>query len=189
MALDNLQKQALLSKINPVKFTDGKDVYKKYMDEYVVHEKGLFIFASSGVGKTHFVKNQKEKHWIDGDIFWEDTGAHPLIPWWTMGDTYMKEIDQRSDIATMYARKLGLWVMGASQNWLSPDGIVLPNWDLHQQQIIHREQNNYDGGAKSSDFEQVLAHRAYAEKVAQRDNVPIFSSIQEAVEALTKGIS
>lgn len=186
--LTDQQKTDLLNKVSPLKLVDGKDVFKKYMDEYVVHEKGLFILAPSGIGKTHFINNQSEKHWIDGDEIWTAAGAHPKTAWWTMGTEYTNEIDMRSDLITLYIKKLGLWVMGACHSWLKPDAIVLPDWETHKQYIVHREQNNYDGGATSKDFDQVLGHREYMEQVAKRDDVPIFHSLEEAVAVLTKDI-
>lgn len=182
------QQEELLNKVKPVAFIDGKDVFKKFMDEYIVHSKGLFILAPSGTGKTHYVKNQKEKHFIDGDEIWTATGAAPDYPWWTMGLEVMMQVDQRSDVVTMYAKELGLWILGASQYWLRPDGIVIPDWETHKKYILYREQNNYDGGATSNDHEQVLGHIEYMRELAKKENVPIFQSIEEAVEVLSKGI-
>lgn len=182
------QKIDLLNKVNPIKFTDGKDIFKKFMDKYVVHEKGLFILGPSGSGKTHFVKNQKEKHWIDGDEIWTATGAAPEIAWWTMGVEMINEVEMRSDVTTYYAKKLGLWILGASQRWLVPDAIILPDWEQHKQYIIKREQTDYDGGATSKDYDQVLGHREIMENLAKKEDIPIFQSIEEAVAALTKDI-
>lgn len=187
--MNDQQKNELLDKVKPVSFVDGKEIFKKFMDEYIVHKKGIFILAPSGTGKTHYVKNQKQKDFIDGDKLWTAAGAHPPTdPWWTMGIDVINQIDQRSDIITMYAKELGLWILGASQYWLKPDGIVIPDWETHKKYILHREQNNYDGGATSNDHDQVLGHIKYMRELAEKENIPVFQSIEEAVEALTKGI-
>src|SRR5258706_13488429 len=121
--MNNQQKQDLLNKLRPVKYVDGKDIFEKYLEEYVVHDRGLFIFGPSGSGKTYFVKNQTEKHWIDGDQLWYETGAQPEESWWTMGLDTIQEVDQRCDVITMYAKKLGLWIIGANQYYIRPDAI------------------------------------------------------------------
>lgn len=184
--MDDAYKEELLEKVFPVIFTDGRDFFRRLMSEYVVHKKGLFILGPSGSGKTHYVKNQVQKDFIDGDKMWNDSKAAPDIPWWTMGVEVINRVDQRSDVITKCARDLGLWVLGASQFWLKPDGIVLPDWEKHKEYIIHRETHNYDGGATSKDYDQVLGHREIMEKLAARENIPIFQSIEEAVEALSK---
>jgi len=165
-------------------FCDGKHVYKEFLDKYIQHKYGLFILAPSGAGKTHFVQHQERMDWIDGDELWTACGAHPDRAWWTEGDDAIAIIDQKSDVITGEAKRLGLWIIGASNYWLRPDAIVLPEWEQHKAYIKSREETNYDGGATSSDHDQVLGHRAWMEKLAQEKDVPVFSSIQEAVDAL-----
>ena len=169
----------------PLVFSDGAEIYKKFSEEYKTHEEGYFIMAPSGAGKTHFVKNQEEKHWIDGDILWGATGAHPKGEWWLESIERITEIDQQSDIITMQAKKLGFWIMGASNNWLVPDASVLPPWETHKKYIENRENNDYDGGAKSDRLEQVQGHRKWIEEWAKQNNVPIFESVDEATEFLS----
>lgn len=172
-----------LKKGVPVVFADGSFFYKKLAKKYVTHKKGFFILAPSGAGKTHFVKNQKKQHWIDGDILWEDSGAHPAAPWWTMGMDVINEVDQRSDVITEQAKKLGFWVMGASNFWLKPDAIVVPHWNTHKKYILAREKGDYDGGATTKDFAQVLGHRKLILEYVKK-GVKRFKSIQEAVDYL-----
>ena len=170
----------------PQMFCDGESVYKKFLDDYIQHDRGFFIVAPSGAGKTHFVQNQEEPHWIDGDIIWTACGAHPQTAWWTQGYEVISEIDQKSDVITVEAKKLGLWIVGASNFWLRPDAIVIPEWEQHKEYIRIREETNYDGGAKSEDHEQVLGHRAWLKQHAQKHDTPIFDSIEKAIEHLTQ---
>lgn len=165
-------------------FCDGKEILKKFQQEYVTHSKGFFILAPSGSGKTHFVKNQATKDWIDGDDLWLATGAQPQNEWWTEGLEVINEVDQRCDIITKQAKKNGLWIIGASNFWLMPDAIVLPDWKLNKQYIKKRENSNYDGGAKSDAFEQVKNHRKYMKQIARKNRVPIFKTIKEATTYL-----
>lgn len=166
-------------------FTDGTSVYGEFAKEYITHKQGFFILAPSGSGKTYFINHQKEKHWIDGDILWEKANAHPTEEWWLESREVNDEVDQKSDIITMQAKKLGFWILGASNFWLPPDAIVLPHWSTHKKYIKARETNNYDGGATSDRFGQVLHHRQRIRKW-KRSGVPEFKSIAEATECLTK---
>lgn len=168
----------------PLIFADGSTFYEEFAKEYITHKRGLFILAPSGSGKTHFISRQKEKHWLDGDALWEASNAHPKGAWWLESLEVINEIDQRSDVITAQAKKLGFWILGASNNWLKPDAIVLPHWSTHKRYIQAREQTHYDGGATSKDFKQVLGHRQWIRLWARR-GVPVFQSIQEAVAHLT----
>jgi len=69
----------------PSVFQKSEKVYAKFINETVAHTKGFFILAPSGTGKTYFVNKQKEKNWIDGDVLWVATKAHPNTDWWTKG--------------------------------------------------------------------------------------------------------
>jgi len=183
--LTKSEKAKLFREIQPLIFFNDKSIFKKFMDESIVHKNGYFILAPSGTGKTYFVTHQKEKNWIDGDILWEVTGAHPKRAWWTEGVETIFEVDQRSDVITHQAKKLGLWVLGASNFWLKPDAIVLPDLRIQKKFIVKRETINYDGGAKSEDFQQVLNHRAWIRnKWLKKEKVPEFKTIKEAVSFL-----
>ncbi|KKR23322.1 MAG: hypothetical protein UT53_C0024G0005 [Candidatus Yanofskybacteria bacterium GW2011_GWD2_39_48] len=168
----------------PLIFADGTDVYNKLKEAYITHPIGYFILAPSGAGKTHFINKQTEQHWIDGDHLWLSAKAHPDSQWWLEPYNIIDEIDQRSDIITVEAKKLGFWIMGASNNWLKPDAIVLPNWKTHKKYIKYRETHNYDGGAKSDRLQQVLDHRKQISRW-KKQGVPNFKSIEEATEYLS----
>lgn len=169
---------------SPITFTDNQAFYDEFATRYIKHDRGLFILAPSGAGKTYYCKNQSEPHWIDGDEIWEKAGAHPLLPWWTGGEETIARVDQRSDVITMEAKLQGLWIMGASNFWLKPDAIVLPDWDVHVAQIKEREENHYDGGAKLDALEQVKAHREFIMKWHTDHGVPLFKSVEEAANTL-----
>lgn len=165
-------------------FCDGEEVLKKFQEKYVTHTKGFFILAPSGSGKTHFIKNQKKKDWIDGDEIWMATNAHPQTDWWTEGIDVINEVEQKGDIITKQAKDAGLWIMGASNYWLIPDAIVLLDWNLNKKYIKYREDNSYDGGAKGDALDQVKEHRKYMKQIARKNKIPIFKSIAEATAYL-----
>lgn len=165
----------------PNSFQKNDVVYAKFLDSTAPHSKGFFILAPSGTGKTHYIKRQDEKHWIDGDTLWTATRAHPDNEWWNESLDIIKEVDARSDVITQEAKRKGLWIMGASNNWLAPDAIVLPPWETNVEYIKRREEGDYDGGLKTSHLAQLEAHRTEIEEMAKSKNVPIFDSIDSAV--------
>lgn len=168
-----------------VTYVNNQAFYDELGTRYRTHSKGLFILGPSGVGKTYFCKKQTEPHWIDGDILWEGAGAHPLnTPWWTGGEDVIHRVDQRSDVITMEAKLQGFWIIGASNYWLKPDAIVIPDWDTHVGYIRNREQSDYDGGAKSDALDQVKSHVAVIQKWHTDHGVPLFKSVDEAISSL-----
>lgn len=175
----------LLNIDTPVSFADGTDVYKKMSNSYITHEKGFFILAPSGAGKTYFVENQKEPHWIDGDDLWMAAKAQPQGAWWEKNIKVIEEVDQRCDVITSEAKKLGFWIMGASNHWLKPDAVVIPEWEVHLDFIKKREKEGYDGGATSNDVEKLEKSRNWMMRWA-KESVPIFDSLEEAVTFLKK---
>lgn len=174
--------------IDPVIFSDGKKFYERLAVKYRKHEKGYFILAPSGAGKTYFCNNQSEPDWIDGDELWMGAGAHPDIPWWTMGNEVINKIDKRSDVITQEAMDEGFWIIGASNFWLQPSAIVIPDWETHKLYIKKRHEGNYDGGATPDDHEQVLEHIETIKKWHTDYGVPLFKSVNEAAEALVKDL-
>lgn len=173
----------LLKPSIPLVFADGTNVYNKLAKKYIKHKVGYFILAPSGVGKTHFINNQKEPHWIDGDDIWAAAKAHPEGEWWLEEIPIIDEIDQRSDVITVEAKKLGFWIMGASNNWLKPDAVVIPDWDTHMKYISTRENTNYDGGLTSENVERVKSSRIWMSRW-EKEGTPIFKSVEEAVNYL-----
>jgi hypothetical protein len=177
----------LFSQDTPLMFADATAEFEKLGKQYIRHKKGFFIMAPSGSGKTHFVKNQTEPHWVDGDDLWVITKAHPAGDWWNDGVEAITIIDQRCDVMTAQAKRMGFWVVGASNSWLKPDAIVLPHWSTHKRYIRLREEGNYDGGATSAQLGGVLGHRKWIAKWAHA-GVPKFGSVAEAAAYLAKTI-
>ena len=157
---------------------------EEFSTKYMTHENGLFILAPSGAGKTYFVDHQTKKNWIDGDKLWTEAGAQPNRAWWLEGMPVISEIDRRCDKVTEMAKEKGLWIMGASNNYLKPDAIVIPDWEEHKKLIYLRETTNYDGGATSDRLDQVVGHRKWILEW-EKKGVPKFESIREAVDYLT----
>ncbi len=167
----------------PVIFADGTAFFSKLSTEYIRHDKGYFILAPSGVGKTYFVSKQVQKDWIDGDTLWPLSGADLTSDGWVSNPAIVEEVNRKSDVITHEARKLGFWIIGSSNDTLRPDAIVLPEWEQHREYIDFRESTEYDGGAKIEDLEGIKAHRAIIKKWAYK-GVPEFKSVEEASDYL-----
>lgn len=164
-------------------FTSGDDFFKQLSIEYIKHTRGFFILAPSGVGKTYFIDRQYIKQWIDGDYLWPATMADISDDEWEYDFNTVMEINNRCDVITDQARKQGFWIIGASNNWLKPDAIVIPDWDTHKKFIMKRENSVYDGGAKEHDFDALIKHRDWILKW-KNIGVPCFDSVQEATRYL-----
>lgn len=177
------KKYHLLDPLTPVVYADGSKIYARLARTYIRHDKGYFVLAPSGSGKTHFVKSQKNKHWLDGDELWMLAKSHPEGEWWLKNIEEIIEIERRSDVITAEAKKLGFWIIGADNYDLVPDAIVLPDWETHKEYIRKREESDYDGGATSDQLERVKKARKWIARHT-KFGVPQFKSVQEAAEYL-----
>ena len=166
-------------------FSSSDSIFNMLAEEYIMHDKGYFMLAPSGVGKTYFVTHQKENHWIDGDYLWDITGADYLGGEWVYDYAKVEDVNKRCDKVTFLAKQAGFWIIGSS-NWnLKPDAIVLPHWRVHKQRIVKRENTNYDGGAKSNDFAGVLKHRKLIAQWVKK-GVPRFYDVESAANYIEK---
>lgn len=174
----------LYSEDTPLIYTDGSSVYEKIKKEYITHDKGYFIYAPSGVGKTYFIKKQVTKDWIDGDVLWNKTHAFPNDDWWTRPGDELDSIERRADVITEQSKRLGFWIMGASCVSIKPDAIVIPPLKTHLKYIVNRENNNYDGGLTSKSIDKIKAFRKYVSRY-KKQGVPCFKSVDEAAYYLS----
>lgn len=179
----------LLNPEIPLIFTDGTEFFKKLEKDYIKHKKGFFIMGPSGVGKSHFYRTQKEgeRHWIDADRIWRWSKAMPKGAWWETPEL-IEEVEQKCDVITVQAKKMGFWLIGSANWWLKPDAIVIPHWRTHIKFIKKRELN-FDGGARANPKElaQVLRHRKWI-LTWQKKGVPKFNSVAEATKYLESTI-
>ncbi len=175
-------KHKLLDLNIPLTFADGADIYKSLGQKFVRHNKGLFVLAPSGSGKTRFVRAQRERHWLDGDLLWQITNAHPGGAWWLEDMTVIKKIQQRCDVITEEAKRMGFWVIGASNAWLKPDAIVVPDWETHRNWIRERESTP---NAIRADETEIKKHREWIMRWREQ-GVPKFGTVEEATDFLAK---
>lgn len=171
-----------LEEDTPIVFADGTSTYNELKKEYITHKKGVFIYAPSGVGKTFYINQQKEKHFIDGDYLWGLCGALPKGPWWLNEEVdELERFERRADIITEQAKKLGFFILGASRVNIIPDAIVLPPLETHIKFIKQRENHHYDGGLKSDNINKILNARERALK-SKGPNTLVFDSVHQACE-------
>jgi hypothetical protein len=173
-----------MNKNTPVIFTDGTTFFEELSKDYIMHDRGLFILAPSGAGKTHFVNGQEQKNWVDGDYLWPLAGADLSGDEWNDDLSQVEEINIRCDAITNQATKQGFWIIGSSNSSLRPDAIVLPPWNVHLAYIKKRENTVYDGGARAENIESLRSHRKIIAQWKHK-SVPAFMSIKEAAEYLS----
>ena len=168
----------------PLIFADGTAAYSKLAKTHETHKHGYFILAPSASGKTHFVTQQKTRHWIDGDELWLAALAQPAGAWWLEPIERAEQIEARCDVITLEAKRLGFWIVGGSNTWLKPDAIVIPNWQTQKHHLQQRTQGDNDGGFTNSQLERALIQRKWFNRWAKQ-GVPKFLSITEAADYLT----
>lgn len=174
----------LLDENTPLIYSDGTETYKRLAAEYKTHQTGFFILAPSGSGKTHYVTHQETKNWIDGDTLWTATHAHPKGEWWLKSLEEINEIERRSDVITMQAKRLGFWIIGVDCYSIVPDAVVLPDFETHKKYLqIRTDDPNHDGGQTMKQLENVLRARKYMESFSEK-GVPIFASVEQAANHL-----
>lgn len=169
----------------PIIFSDGTKFYTQLAKKYIQHSSGFFILAPSASGKTYFIDNQNNNDWIDGDYIWPATNADLSGGEWNANLEDVHEINRRSDVITYQAKKLGFWVIGSSNESLKPDAIVILPWETQLEYIRKRESTNYDGGATTTDIEEIRKHRNTVE-LWQDQDVPCFKSVNKAADFLLK---
>ncbi len=174
----------LLDDTTPLVFSDGTQVYKELAKTYKTHSQGYYILAPSGAGKAHFINSQKQMDWMDGDVLWMTTNAHPEGEWWLKPLTEIQQIERRSDIITTQAKALGFWIIGTDCYDIIPDAIVIPHWSTHKKYIRLRESGDYDGGATSAQLAGLLRARRWMAKFAKK-GVPKFNSVAEGAAYLS----
>lgn len=177
------KKIELLDIDTPIVFSDGTHIFDEIKKKYKTHERGLFVYGPSGIGKTYFVEHQKEKNWIDGDTLWVACNAFPKGEWWNLSSEEISSIERRADVITEEAKKMGFWIIGASSVNTIPDAIVMPDFETHLSYIKYRESHNYDGGMKSNDLDLIRENREYFSRF-EKEGVPVFTSIEDAVKYL-----
>lgn len=172
--------------LESVIFSNGQQFFDEQKLKYRTHKKGLFIMTPSGTGKTYYCKHQLEPNWIDGDDIWVESGAQPLTAWWDMGVSVIEQVEQRCDIITSQATTRGFWIMGSVNFWLKPDAIVVPEWNTLVERIrLRQNSGEYDGGMTETHLDQVKTHIRIITEWNTKHGVPMFTSIEDAVQALT----
>ena len=159
---------------NMLMFTCGKKVYSEYNKKYKKHKKGYVILGPPGIGKTTFIKKQtgKKKDWIDQDDLFCDLGVK-----WCKNKNNQKDFKLnylRADYMSEQSKNLGYRIIGALYWNYIPDAIVIITPSLHKKYLKNRK----------LDVKKVNIIKNDLKEMAKEHNIPLFSSIQKAVDFL-----
>ena len=165
------------------KFSNGSKVYKKYDKKYKRHEKGLVILGPPGLGKTTFVrkneadiiKSGQKLDWIDQDDLLHELGVDWHFNSNNQDDFRLNYL--RADYITEQSKQLGYWLIGSLFWEYKADAIVIPPWSIHEKYIKNR------GDLNPNMVKQI---RKLLFKQAKQMKIPLFLSIEDAVESLTR---
>jgi DNA polymerase III delta prime subunit len=166
------------SSTSTFKFSNGSNIYKKYKR----HEKGLVILGPPGIGKTTFIrkdekqiwKSRQKLDWIDQDDLLHELGVD-----WHFNSNNQHDFRlnyMRADYITEQSKQLGYWLIGSLFWEYKADAIVIPPWSIHKEYVKKR------GDLNPNIVKQI---RKLLFKQAKQMNVPLFLSIEDAVESLT----
>lgn len=165
------------------KFSNGSKVYKKYDKKYKRHEKGLVILGPPGLGKTTFVRKNEEDiiksgqklDWIDQDDLLHELGVDWHFNSNNQDDFRLNYL--RADYITEQSKQLGYWLIGSLFWEYKADAIVIPPWSIHREYVKKRRDLNPH---------MVKQIRKLLFKQAKQMKIPLFLSIEDAVESLTR---
>ena len=164
------------------KFSNGLNIYEKYDKKYKRHEKGLVILGPPGIGKMTFIRKDEKHIWKSGQkLDWidQDDLLHELGVDWHFNSNNQDDFRlnyMRADYITEQSKQLGYWLIGSLFWEYKADAIVIPPWNIHKMYVEKR------GDLEPNMVKQI---RKLLFKQAKQMKIPLFLSIEDAVESLT----
>ena len=151
-------------------FADATNIYNKYSQLYKKHTQGYIILGPPASGKTTFVNNQVNKHWIDADDLFNDLG----VDWHYNSSNHiqLKLNYTRADYILQQSKLFGFRIIGSLFWDYDPDAIVIPPLDIHIKYINYRTDLKY--------IEVIKIRNSLIQK-SKNKNIPTFNSCIEAV--------
>lgn len=170
--------------LNFYTLNQNKDKLNELKKNYKTHDFGKVILGPSCIGKTTFIKSQKEKNWVDTD----DIMSKLDVDW-----HYKEEIPEQMilnyrmvDFYLAQLKLQGFYILGSLFWEFTPDAIVLPSWKEHKKMLEKRkkqkENNELNFAWKMTNVD-VKKNRKFLKKLAKRRKIPIFKTIEEAINS------
>ena len=156
---------------------------KNTFSKFKTHEKGCVIFGAPGIGKTTYIINQKpkdgKKDWIDTDDLFgkKGTNAHFNAVNKDPSSSAFKLNYLRCDYSLELCKSLGFRIIGALFWEYVPDAIVILSDAKHKEYLKKRKDLNLQ---MVNNVNQILRN------IAKEHKVPIFNTIEEAVNYCNK---
>lgn len=160
-------------------------VFKELEKNYKTHRKGYVILGPMAIGKSYWLERQKLKNdkvdWLDQDDYLVKIGA---INWDVWKNPKPNSINYklqyiRADYGTTMAKALGYRLIGSNFLDLIPDAIVFVPEELHKKFMSTRN--------KSKKFrENIERVKKNLKLIASKHKVPVFESVEDAVNFLEK---
>ena len=155
-------------------FTDGSCVYNNFKKSYNVHKNGFVILGPPGIGKTTFVQNQPllKKDWIDSDDLLSELGVD-----WKHNNNNVILNYMRADYILEQSKLFGFRLIGGLFWEYVSDAMVIPKLGTHLSFALQRNDINKDA---------IIECRQLFKDHAEKYNIPIFESINDAIKYLNK---
>jgi hypothetical protein len=156
-------------------FSDGTKVYNNINKYHKTHKKGYSILGPPGIGKTTYINGLKEKkkNWVDSDNLCRELNVK-----WRQNEKNPNEFRLnylRADYILEQSRLLGYRIIGALFWEHKADAIVILPFKKHLE---------YASKRKDLNIQNIKNMRKIFKDHAKKFKIPIFKSIEEAVEYL-----
>lgn len=160
-------------------FADGNNAFKTIDKVHNKHEKGIVILGPPGIGKSTWLRKQPKvkgkKDWIDSDYLSFRMQLNHNLNRNNENDFKLGML--RADYMLEQSKLMGYRIIGALFWQYKADAVVIPPLNTHLKYLSKR---------KDLDKSSIKKSRKIFKDHAKKFDIPIFDSIEKAVEYTTK---